>query len=397
MLVGGLAAGRLERRFGSRALLIARQRLSTAGAFVLLTFARSDAAGALHRLGAARARHRPRDGGAGDADRHERRRGRDRRGGRASTTSRARSAARSAGSSRRCCWCPIGYTSAFAVGLVAMVGRDRRRAARWRSPQRRSSAPPATAAPGRRSVLSHGMVTIPDRRAATSRRHRRVHRARAQAARGGQPRAVRPPARVHAHGRRARRDPDRALARDAGRGAPPLDRGRLLQAPVPGGRSAAASCSNLAMAVVREHLAKRGPGLHAELSHEASVVANQPLVLVLHEYGTEEQKRSYMDPLANGEIELAFGLTEPNHGSDATWLETTAETATATTGSSTAPSAGTASWTSPRRTSCSRARQGRSARPPGSARSSSPPARPAWRSTTTTGPSTCRPTTRRRR
>jgi alkylation response protein AidB-like acyl-CoA dehydrogenase len=85
--------------------------------------------------------------------------------------------------------------------------------------------------------------------------------------------------------------------------------------------------SNLAMAVIREHLAARGPGLHAELTHEASVVANQPLVLVLHEYGTEEQKSSYMEPLANGEIELAFGLTEPNHGSDATWLETTAERA----------------------------------------------------------------------
>ena len=78
------------------------------------------------------------------------------------------------------------------------------------------------------------------------------------------------------------------------------------------------------MAVVREHLAARGPGLHAELSHEASVVANQPLALVLHEYGTEEQKQQYLWPLINGEIELAFGLTEPNHGSDATWLETTA-------------------------------------------------------------------------
>jgi acyl-CoA dehydrogenase len=82
--------------------------------------------------------------------------------------------------------------------------------------------------------------------------------------------------------------------------------------------------SNFAMAVVREHLAARGPGLHAELSHEASVVANQPLALVLHEYGTEEQKQQYLWPLINGEIELAFGLTEPNHGSDATWLETTA-------------------------------------------------------------------------
>src|SRR6201991_1849884 len=69
--------------------------------------------------------------------------------------------------------------------------------------------------------------------------------------------------------------------------------------------------SNFTMAVVREHLAKRGPGLHAELSHEASVLANQPLALVLHEYGTEEQKRQYLDPLVNGDIYLAFGLTEP--------------------------------------------------------------------------------------
>jgi alkylation response protein AidB-like acyl-CoA dehydrogenase len=82
--------------------------------------------------------------------------------------------------------------------------------------------------------------------------------------------------------------------------------------------------SNLAMALIREHLAKRGPGLHAELSHEASVVANEPLALVLHEYGTEEQKRDYLRPLVDGEIQIAFGLTEPDHGSDATWLETVA-------------------------------------------------------------------------
>jgi alkylation response protein AidB-like acyl-CoA dehydrogenase len=82
---------------------------------------------------------------------------------------------------------------------------------------------------------------------------------------------------------------------------------------------------NLTMAIVREHLTKRGPGLHAELSHEASVVANAPLVLVLDAYGTEEQKAEYLQPLASGEIEMAFGLTEPGHGSDATYLETTAK------------------------------------------------------------------------
>lgn len=82
--------------------------------------------------------------------------------------------------------------------------------------------------------------------------------------------------------------------------------------------------SNVAMAVIREHLAHRGPGLHAELSHEASMVANLPLALVLHAYGTEEQKRAYLDRLVSGDMEMAFGLTEPDHGSDATWLETRA-------------------------------------------------------------------------
>lgn len=82
--------------------------------------------------------------------------------------------------------------------------------------------------------------------------------------------------------------------------------------------------SNVAMAIVREHLAHRGPGLHAELPHEASMVANLPLALVLHEYGTAEQKEAYLERLVSGDMEMAFGLTEPQHGSDATWLETRA-------------------------------------------------------------------------
>jgi alkylation response protein AidB-like acyl-CoA dehydrogenase len=82
--------------------------------------------------------------------------------------------------------------------------------------------------------------------------------------------------------------------------------------------------TNLEMAIIREHLAHRGPGLHAELSHEASVVANEPLVLVLHAYGSPEQKQRYLQPLVDGEIGLAFALTEPDHGSDATWLQTAA-------------------------------------------------------------------------
>lgn len=81
--------------------------------------------------------------------------------------------------------------------------------------------------------------------------------------------------------------------------------------------------TNVAMAHIREHLLTRGSGLHFPHADEASVVANLPIALVLHAYGTPEQK-TLIEPLIRGDIEIAFGLTEPNHGSDATWLETTA-------------------------------------------------------------------------
>lgn len=81
--------------------------------------------------------------------------------------------------------------------------------------------------------------------------------------------------------------------------------------------------TNVAMAHIREHLLTRGSGLHFPHSDEASVVANLPIALVLHAYGTTEQKQ-LIEPLITGEIEIAFGLTEPNHGSDATFLETRA-------------------------------------------------------------------------
>ena len=82
--------------------------------------------------------------------------------------------------------------------------------------------------------------------------------------------------------------------------------------------------SNLAMAVIREHLLTRGSGAHFPHADEASVIANLPLALVLHEYGTGEQRERYLEPLIRGDIDIAFGLTEPGHGSAATYLETTA-------------------------------------------------------------------------
>lgn len=82
--------------------------------------------------------------------------------------------------------------------------------------------------------------------------------------------------------------------------------------------------SNLAMAIIREHLAARGLGLHNDLQNESSIVGNFPVVLMMRKFGTEEQKEFFLEGMITGEKGIAFGLTEPNHGSDATWLETTA-------------------------------------------------------------------------
>jgi len=82
--------------------------------------------------------------------------------------------------------------------------------------------------------------------------------------------------------------------------------------------------SNLGMAIIREHLAEKGPGLHNVLQTEASVVGNHQFPQILDRFGTEEQQEMIEDAIT-GETRVAFGLTEPEHGSDATWMDTTAE------------------------------------------------------------------------
>ena len=81
---------------------------------------------------------------------------------------------------------------------------------------------------------------------------------------------------------------------------------------------------NLAMAIIREHLAAKGLGLHNDLQNETSVVGNFPQVLMFRDFGTEEQKKTYLPGMLAGTTRIAFGLTEPKHGSDATWMETRA-------------------------------------------------------------------------
>jgi acyl-CoA dehydrogenase len=82
--------------------------------------------------------------------------------------------------------------------------------------------------------------------------------------------------------------------------------------------------TNLGMAVIREHLARKGLGLHNDLQNESSIVGNNVGLLLMIHYGTDEQKVEWVDDLAEGRRGFAFGITEPEHGSDATHMETTA-------------------------------------------------------------------------
>ena len=83
--------------------------------------------------------------------------------------------------------------------------------------------------------------------------------------------------------------------------------------------------TNVDMAVIREHLAHKGLGLHNDLQNESSIVGNFPQVIMMERFGTDEQRRLWSEALITGERSMAFGLTEPQHGSDATWVETRAE------------------------------------------------------------------------
>jgi alkylation response protein AidB-like acyl-CoA dehydrogenase len=80
--------------------------------------------------------------------------------------------------------------------------------------------------------------------------------------------------------------------------------------------------TNLDMAVIREHLAAKGLGLHNDLQNESSIVGNFPQVIMMERFGTDAQRRQWSQALITGERSMAFGLSEPDHGSDATWLQT---------------------------------------------------------------------------
>lgn len=75
----------------------------------------------------------------------------------------------------------------------------------------------------------------------------------------------------------------------------------------------------LSYAIAVEELSRVDGGTGVILSAHVSL-GTYPIFA----YGTEEQKQKYLIPLAKGEKLAAFGLTEPNAGSDASGTETTA-------------------------------------------------------------------------
>ncbi|MFP6825700.1 MAG: acyl-CoA dehydrogenase family protein [Pseudohongiellaceae bacterium] len=82
--------------------------------------------------------------------------------------------------------------------------------------------------------------------------------------------------------------------------------------------------SNLGMAIIREHLAARGLGLHNDLQTEHSIVGNNVGLLLMLAYGTKSQRQEWVPEMLEARRSFAYGITEPNHGSDATHMETTA-------------------------------------------------------------------------
>ncbi len=74
----------------------------------------------------------------------------------------------------------------------------------------------------------------------------------------------------------------------------------------------------LELAIATEELSRACGGI--SICYAASALGTFPILL----YGSEEQKKKYLPDLASGKKMAAFALTEPNAGSDAGAVETTA-------------------------------------------------------------------------
>ncbi len=81
-----------------------------------------------------------------------------------------------------------------------------------------------------------------------------------------------------------------------------------------------AGADTVAYVLAMEEIAGGDGGVSTVMS-----VNNSPVAAALYGYGSTEQKERFLKPLARGEINAAFSLTEPQAGSDASNLKTRAE------------------------------------------------------------------------
>jgi butyryl-CoA dehydrogenase len=110
-------------------------------------------------------------------------------------------------------------------------------------------------------------------------------------------------------------DRDRTFPKDVHRQLAELGAYGVLVPEAYGG----AGLDALALALILEEIAAGDGGTSTAIS-----VNNCPVCSILLTYGNEAQKRDWLVPLARGEMLGAFCLTEPQAGSDASALRTTA-------------------------------------------------------------------------
>ena len=72
--------------------------------------------------------------------------------------------------------------------------------------------------------------------------------------------------------------------------------------------------------LIARELERVDSGFRSMMSVQSSLV-----MVPIHEFGTEDQRKKYLPKLAKGEWIGCFGLTEPNHGSDPGGMETRAK------------------------------------------------------------------------
>src|SRR5271168_4647710 len=81
-----------------------------------------------------------------------------------------------------------------------------------------------------------------------------------------------------------------------------------------------AGVSSVASGLITREVERVDSGYRSGMSVQSSLVMGG-----IEEFGTQEQKDKYLEPLGKGKLVGCFGLTEPNHGSDPGSMETTAK------------------------------------------------------------------------